>query len=164
MAWYLIKCLEGNEKNYERIYQKLTAMENLQEIVCFEYQRMFRYCGKWHMEKRVVLPGWIYLSGPESIDLRRFNKRLGGQMELDRNIVVIPCEEPYLRPLCQEGSLICMSRGIIEDGNPKIISGPLKGREFLIRRIDRHKRIAAIEIPFAGQNIQVVVGLEIYEK
>ena len=57
-----------------------------------------------------------------------------------------------------------MSKGVIKDGKPVVTSGPLKGRESLIRRIDRHKRTAEIEIPFVEDDMRVIVGLEIYEK
>lgn len=79
-------------------------------------------------------------------------------------ISLSPCEPPFMRELCQEDSLIGMSRGILKDGVPAITSGPLKGREELIRRIDRHKRTAEIEIPVDGKRQRVTVGLEIYEK
>ena len=69
-----------------------------------------------------------------------------------------------MKTMCQEGNLIGMSKGIIREGKTVITSGPLKGREYLIRRIDRHKRTAEIEVPFAGENTRVTVGLEIYEK
>ena len=39
-----------------------------------------------------------------------------------------------------------MSRGIIREGNAQVTDGPLKGMENRIRRIDRHKRLAKIEI------------------
>ena len=63
-----------------------------------------------------------------------------------------------------EGNLIGISKGIIKDGKSIITSGPLKGRECLIRRIDRHKRTAEIEIPLVDKSTRVTVGLEIYEK
>ena len=69
-----------------------------------------------------------------------------------------------MKELCRNGILIEISRGVIRNGAPVITSGPLKGRERLIRRIDRHKRTAEIEIPFAGDKRRVTVGLEIYEK
>lgn len=71
---------------------------------------------------------------------------------------------PYPRKMCQSGNLIGMSRGIMRDGILMVTSGPLKGREELVRRIDRHKRIAEIEIPFGADNRRVTVGLEIYKK
>ena len=77
---------------------------------------------------------------------------------------MVPCDPPYIKELCQEGNLIGMSKGVIRDGKMVVTSGPLKGREGLIRRIDRHKRTAEIEIPFADGDTRVTVGLEIYEK
>ena len=60
--------------------------------------------------------------------------------------------------------MIGMSKGVIRDGNAVITKGPLKGRERLIRKIDRHKRIAEIEIPIGSDKKRVAVGLEIYKK
>lgn len=105
------------------------------------------------MERRPLLPGYIFLSGI-------------GQLTLKETEVISlrPCESPFMKELCQEDNLIGMSRGILKDGVLTITSGPLKGREGLIRRIDRHKRTAEIEIPVDGKKQQVTVGLEIYEK
>ena len=132
-------------------YQRQVSPDRLQEVICFEYQKMIRYKGRWHLERRKLLPGWIFLSGTED-------------MESDRMNPLIPCETPFLKLLCQEENLIGISKGIIKDGKSIITSGPLKGRECLIRRIDRHKRTAEIEIPLADTSMRVTVGLEIYEK
>lgn len=150
--WYLLKCPEGNEKKYAEIIQRYAGQNGIKEVVCFEYQRMLRYGGRWHLERRPLLTGWIFLSGTKAIKFRR------------RNTILIPCEAINVKSLCQEGNLIGMSRGIIQDGKTVITSGPLKGREDLIKRINRHKRTAYIEIPFADHKMQVTVGLEIYEK
>ena len=132
-------------------------MNGIQEVICFEYQRMMRYGGRWHLERRKILPGWIFLSGMKLTQLRQAEDK-------DDIASLIPCETPYMKELCQEGNLIGMSRGVIRDGKVIVTAGPLKGRERLIRRIDRHKRTAEIEIPFADKNTRITVGLEIYEK
>lgn len=140
---------------------EIAASEEMEEIVCFQYQRMMRYGGKWHMERRMALPGCVFLAGSNVMFL---NKNWQGAGEIEQDISLIPCEPPYLKELCRNGILIEISRGVIRNGTPVITSGPLKGRERLIRRIDRHKRTAEIEIPFAGDKRRVTVGLEIYEK
>ncbi|NBH72676.1 hypothetical protein D3Z51_11720 [Clostridiaceae bacterium] len=150
--WYLLKCPKGNEAEYVQKYQELTDSKNLQEVVCFEYHRMMRYGGSWHLERRTLLPGCIFLVGTADIKLK------------ERAVPLIPCESPYLKELCQEDNLIAMSKGIIKAGKTIVTNGPLKGRERLIKRIDRHKRTAEIEIFLSGQKEQVTVGLEIYEK
>lgn len=159
--WYLLKCPKGNESDYTKRYSEFIHCEDLEEIVCFQYQRMMRYGGKWHLEKQMALPGCVFLSGTNVMTLRRDSQE-GGEMK--GHVLLTPCETPYLKRLCQSGNLIGISRGVIRKDATIITSGPLKGQERLIRRIDRHKRTAEIEIPFAGDKRSVMVGLEIYEK
>ena len=159
--WYLLKCPEGDEENYKELWPKFVIPEELEEIICFQYQRMIRYRGQWHIEKRVLLPGCIFLSVSKEMKLKEDYRKSN---KIGREAALIPCATPYLKDMCQEGDVVCMSRGVIRNGKPMIISGPLKGRERLILKIDRHKRTAEIEIPFPGDKRQVTVGLEIYEK
>ena len=57
-----------------------------------------------------------------------------------------------------------MSEGIIENDRVVVTKGPLKGNEGLIRKIDRHKRRAYLEVGLFGRKIETQVGLEIVEK
>ncbi len=150
--WYLLKCPKGDERNYVQKYQDLGACKELYEVVCFEYQRMMRYNGSWHLERRALLPGYIFLSGNTVAQLE------------EKDISLVCCEPPYIKKLCGKDNLVAISKGVIKDGMPMVTSGPLKGHEGLIRRIDRHKRTAEIEIPLGTGHTQVTVGLEIYEK
>ena len=132
----------------------------LQEVRYFQYQRMMRYGGQWHLEKRAVLPGCIFLCGEEKAVFR-------WQVKVEKEnegISVTSCEPPYLKCLCQEGSLVEMSKGIIKNGVLDITGGPLRGKEQIVKRIDRHKRMAEIEIPFDGRNQRIMLGLEMYRK
>lgn len=150
--WYLLKYPKKDEQNYVQEYQNLAGHKELEEVICFEYQRMMRYDGKWHLERRALLPGYIFLSGYSVVQLKR------------KDIFLVPCDPPYMKRLCGKDNLVVMSKGVIKDGKPIVTSGPLKGYETLIRRIDRHKRTAEIEIPLGTGKTQVTVGLEIYEK
>jgi len=158
--WYLLRCPEGSETDYTEKCPKLVRSDSLKEIVCFRYQRMMRYGGKWHLENRTLLPGCIFLFGTKAMELKKGCK----EDEEKFSVSLIPCEVPYMKEMCQEGGLIGISKGIIKNGSPIVTSGPLKGREELIRKIDRHKRTAKIEIPFGRDKKRVTVGLEIYEK
>lgn len=155
--WYLLKCPEENEREYVERCQKLPETENAQDIICFQYQRMFRYGGGWHLETRRLLPGCIFLSEAKAAGMKE-------EVEEDARVSLVPCKVNSLKSLCSQENLIGISRGIIKDGIPMVDSGPLKGREYLIRKIDRHKRTAQLEIPFADTDTRITVGLEIYEK
>ena len=56
------------------------------------------------------------------------------------------------------------SIGIIEGDKVKILSGPLIGKEGLIRLINRHKRTAIIELKMFGRTSDIKIGLEIISK
>lgn len=159
--WYLLKCPDGDEADYMENCPVLLASGEMEEMVCYQYQRMMRYGGQWHLVRRNVLPGCVFLAGTDVI-MKREDWQKDGQRTGE--ISLVPCETPCLKELCRDGILIEMSRGIIRDGACVVTSGPLKGREQMIRRIDRHKRIAEIEITLAGNKKQITVGLEIYEK
>ena len=60
--------------------------------------------------------------------------------------------------------MVPVSVGIIENSVTKILSGPLKGKEGLIRKIDRHKRKAWLEVEMFGRKQEIQVGLEIVAK
>lgn len=182
--WYLLKCPEGNEADYIRKCKELEKSLDLQEVICFKYQRMLRYGGGWHLENRTLLPGYIFLSEIsaktsekttlEKAGNTKAGKRNSGKDKTDFRrksgifrvlpSAITPCKVSCLKELCSEDNLIGMSRGIIKSGIPVVTHGPLKGREHLIRKIDRHKRTAEIELRLAGQTERMVVGLEIYEK
>lgn len=57
-----------------------------------------------------------------------------------------------------------MSKGVIEGDRVMVTRGPLKGHEALIARIDRHKRLAWVDMDMFGRHKTIRVGLEIVSK
>lgn len=53
---------------------------------------------------------------------------------------------------------------MIEGDRIVILKGPLMNQAGLIRRIDRHKRLAYLEMEIMGRKKTVKVGLEIVKK
>ena len=66
-----------------------------------------------------------------------------------------------LLSLCNDSHCIESSSGIIEGDKIHVTDGPLKGYESIIKRVNRHKRQAVIEIEFIGDRRQVSVPLEV---
>ena len=60
--------------------------------------------------------------------------------------------------------LVKHSEGYIEGNKVIVTDGPLVGMEAMIRKIDRHKRKAFLEVPMLGRTLTVQVGLEIVTK
>lgn len=80
---------------------------------------------------------------------------------------IVPLTEREMEFLLQFGGeeqIVGMSEGIIEGSRIWILSGPLVGKEALIRRIDRHKRKAYLEMDMFGRTQRIQVGLEVVMK
>ena len=72
-----------------------------------------------------------------------------------------------MKRLCHKiasAKTIMSNNGILENEKVVVLEGPLKGREGLIRKIDRHKRLAWLEIEMFGRKTKFEVGLEIVRK
>ncbi|MDM8270171.1 hypothetical protein [Thermophilibacter provencensis] len=70
-------------------------------------------------------------------------------------------ESALVRRLCGSSHVIPVSEGRIQSGQLTVLFGPLMGLEPLVRKIDRHKRLAWLE-PEPGRRIPV--GLEVTSK
>ncbi|NSW92009.1 MAG: antiterminator LoaP [Firmicutes bacterium] len=73
-------------------------------------------------------------------------------------------EKNFLLSLCDDRYVAEESKGFIIGDKIFVTSGPLQCREGIIRKIDRHKRHAEIEMTFLGDKRRVSVSLEIVSK
>ena len=60
--------------------------------------------------------------------------------------------------------LVRFSEGYIEGNRVTVVSGALQGLEGTICKIDRHKRLAWLEMEMFGRKTRFEVGLEIVRK
>ena len=120
--------------------------------------------GKWQKIQSVLIPGYIFVVAEDITD---FARELSGILTFARMLTVdgritaiYPEEEAVLRRLVDKDEVVDISKGIIVDDT----EGPLKGMEGMIKKIDRHRRTAAIEIEMFDRKVLMNVGLEIVEK
>ena len=142
--------------------------EALTDAFVFTCDRMRRYGGVWHLERRPLFPHYLFLESEDeeklSEELKQYSQVFSVFESEGKLVRVEPEEERLLRVLCGAGHHSRMSRGYIRDGRTVVTEGPLQGKENLIRRIDRHKRIAQVGMPSSGSLQKMQVGLEIVAK
>ena len=73
-------------------------------------------------------------------------------------------ERILLFSLFSEEKTLEASTGVIQGDKVIITDGPLIGRESIIKKINRHKKEAVVEMDILGQKIDVTVGLNIIKK
>lgn len=120
------------------------------------YDQMKRYQGAWHIEQKPVFPEYIFLESNRKID---FKDDYVKESEL-----LLPEQEMFLRNMMNNQGHIAMSTGYIKDGCTYVTDGPLQGKENLICKIDRHKRLAKLTFPTGNTSRELNAGLEIVSK
>ncbi len=166
--WYVIQVRTGMEEEIRQQCERVIEKEILEHCFIPYCEQMKRYQGEWHTELKVLFPGYVFLISDEKEKLFFELKRIIGLTKLlgtGETIVPLTDEEVnFLLRLGGEEQTVEMSEGIIENDRVVVLSGPLKGNEGLIRKIDRHKRKAWLEIEMFGRTVEMQVGLEVVGK
>ena len=166
--WYILHCPQKNEDMILQSCRQKIDRSVLKDAFSFTCEKMRRYQGSWHLEKQKLFPEYVFLESDDALALSK-------ALEPYRDIVQVleagellwpveKSEENFLKELCGESRHLSMSRGVIHSGKTHVTEGPLKGKEQMIAKIDRHKRLAFLRLPDAKKDSYVKVGLEIVEK
>lgn len=169
MNMYVLQVPGGRERAACELLQRLMG-DMVGECFVPLYESMRREQGTWRREVRRLFPGYVFVSTPniEGIaqrlgELPFFVRVVGGH---DEQYVSLTREEvAWLLALTNaETHMVEFSEGVIEGDEVKVTKGPLKGQEAKIVKVDRHKRLAWLEMHMFGRTKVVKVGLEIVSK
>ena len=166
--WYVVQVRTGAEESIKQQCEKNIDREVMKRcfISYYEEQRSIR--GEWVTLKKILFPGYIFVVTDKLDELYQNLKSIIGLTKLlgtGREIIPLTGEEErFLKKFGREEQVVVMSEGIIEQSQVKVTSGPLMGMEGYIRKIDRHKRKAWLEMELFGRKQMVQVGLEIVAK
>lgn len=136
-----------------------------------EYETMRKVKGEWRSIRQLLFPGYLFMVSDSAFDLvtalRKVpaNVRLLGQSDEEGDILPLSeCERDWLMTFTDETHCIRMSEAIIEGDAITVTRGPLLGHEAIIKKIDRHKRRASIEVSMFGRTTTAIIGLEVVRK
>ena len=166
--WYVMQVRTGNEFYMKQQCERMISPEAAEKIFIPLTERKVQRNHEWRLEKFPLFAGYVFVIS-EQIDLfhtemRRlfgFKRLLGADGEI---VPLTTAEVTFMEGFGGKEQIVGMSEGFIENDKVVITSGPLVGREGLIRKIDRHKRKAFIEIEMFGRPQKVEMGVEILWK
>jgi transcriptional antiterminator NusG len=168
--WYVIQTLAGQEEIVKLMAEKYLPEDSYEACRILYYIRKKRYQGEWHEIRERLLPGYLFLVADSPWPAWEALKKVSKFSKILRNYeenVIYPVsreEEEFLKKLAGDKDEVELSYGMIEGDRVRIISGSLVGMEAVIRKVDRHKRVAYIEMRIFGEIKLVEVGLEIVAK
>lgn len=167
--WYVIQTVGGKEKRAKSLMDKMVDGYALQEAFIPGRRVMHRVKGEWKPTEEILIPGYVFVRtvnpGQLSRELRNvpaFTRLLGND---DKFIPLTRNEIAFLNAFTKEGDrTIDMSEGVIEGDKVIVLNGPLMDHEGLIKKVDRHKRVAYLDMEMFGRVKTIKVGLEIVRK
>lgn len=166
---YVIQVTGGREEHVRQLMLRLLS-DVVEDCYTPAYEAMRRVRGKWKLCRGVLFPGYIFVQTTDPATLVRrlasvpaFTRLLGNSE--DSFISLTDAEVAWLNAFTDiETHVVEMSQGIIEGDCVLVTKGPLCSHEGQIVRIDRHRRIAELEVQMFGRTKRIKVGLEIVRK
>ena len=166
--WYVIQVRTGSEDNIRLQCEKNISTNILKDCFIPYYEERKHLKGEWRTLKKILFPGYVFLDSEEWERLFMNLKQVSGLTKLlgigDDVVPLTEEEVEFLTSFGGEDQVVPISEGIIENSKVIVMSGPLTGKEGYIKKIDRHKRKAYLELPMFGRIQRIQVGLEIVSK
>lgn len=168
--WYVV-FVRGTYEH--KVCEYLNGVEGLSAFVP-QKEILYRKAGLVEKKIRLLFPGYVFVETEmEYTDFHNLiyslrNKCSGiiRNLEYDREgtSALYDSEREMIERLVNSKKVVEHSVGFIEGDQIFITEGPLQGFESSIVHIDRHKRLATLEIDILGSKRSVKVSLEIVSK
>ena len=163
--WYVVQTMSGEEQDCIRLCKQRINRNLYQEMFVPMYINKMHFRKAWHDIKKPLFPGYFFID-TQSIDsvvkelakVEHFTKVL---RKAEAVSPVTPEEQEFLQSMMDENHTILCSVGFLVGEKICITEGPLRNHYGLIQKIDRHRRIAKLEINFFGRPTPAEVGLEV---
>ncbi|MBR2523937.1 MAG: antiterminator LoaP [Clostridiales bacterium] len=165
--WYVIWTSSSHENTCVRLLEE--KFSGLYTRVFIPTRTISKKRGsEWQLEQSALFPGYIFVDSDRIEDLAdalRFHSGFNIVLSTDGGYLPLTEEESaFAEDLYGRGGNFDTSVGMIDGDEIKVTGGPLVGLEGFITKIDRHKRIAFVEVNMFGKKIRTKVGLEIVER
>ena len=181
MNYYVLQVTPREEEKTETHIRKILPGELYDQ--CFHPTRIMRkkFHGEWTKVREKLLPGYVFVTTEDAaaffFQLKKIPllTRLLGR-DLEYFVRLTGPEEQWLERLLRQSGTGSGSKGNeknevglsqidIQEGNAiRIVSGPLKDLEGMIRKINLHKMIAEVEVPFMNGKTVIHLGIEMVER
>ena len=168
--WYVIWTTTGCEQKLGMWIMDYVPAEYYDDCFVPQIDQNKKVNGVWKTVHKPLFPGYLFVNTDteriESFAERiRHSEQFAVVLSTDERFTPVSNEEVFLiENAFSNNGVLGSSIGIIEGDMVKILSGPLIGKEGLIKSINRHKRTAIIELNMFGRVSSIKIGLEIVSK
>lgn len=162
ILWYVIQTKSGLEKKCMQQCIQYINKKDYVEIFVPQYIGKKHFKKEWHDVKKVLFPGYIFVDTkePEPIveGLKKVNQYTKVLRDGDVISPITEKEQEFLSMMMDDKHIVQYSEGFLIGQEVCIISGPLQKCHGWIKKIDRHRRTAQMDVPMFGRRTPVEVG------
>ena len=164
--WYVIWATTGKEELTRKAIERNIAGELYSRIAI---PQMVKYERKGGVDRKVVkrlFPSYIFVETDRIEEFAYMLVHMPGFSVVLRNEgyeTLHEKEERLLVSLIKDGDIIDISTGFIKNGKVRIMTGALSGMEGMIKKVNKRKRLATIEVVMFNRKTSVNLGLEVLE-
>ena len=167
--WYVVQVPTGAERRLCHLIERVSPPGSVEECFSPRYTTQIKKAGEWVDIEKPLLPGYLIVVSSRLnvvLDVLREIPEFARILKMGESFVPLVREErAWIEALTSRGSrCIDMSVGVMEGERVAILSGPLRGHEALITRVNRHKNIAFVELEICGRKVVTKVGLGIVDR
>lgn len=166
--WYAMQILTGQEEKTKELCKMIIKQDVLPEIFYPKVETMRKCRGIWEKISEPLFPGYLFAVTEQVDELFSRLKQVPKLTKLlGSGLTFVPLskeEEVLLSRLLNRVYTAEFSTGFIEGDRLVVESGAMKGMEGMVRKIDRHKRVAFLEINMFGRKLDMKLGLEVVRK
>lgn len=163
--WYVVQTMTGEEHKCVQLCKKRIKRSLYREIFVPMYIDKMHFRKEWHDIKKPLFPGYFFIDTEEVEpilqDLKKMDRFAKALKNADVVTPITTKEQQFMMDMMNEEYTIHCSTGFIIGDKICITEGPLKNHCGLIQKVDRHRRVAKLEIDFFGRMTPAEVGLEI---
>lgn len=164
--WYVIQVRSGTEERVVDGCKRQLCDGEAVFTPMLEMQR--RVHGEEIVEQKPLFVGYVFFDTQDVEGLFFRLKRVSGFtkiLQVDKEFIPITVEErDVIERLRDDENVVRMSEGYKEGDRVVITSGPLVGMESRIKKVNRAKRQAVLELSLMGEVREVTLGLRVLNK
>lgn len=169
LSWYALCVRSGYEDLVKSIILR-TLNDSLVSVLVPKKNVPEKRNGDFEWVTRKLLPGYILIN--TKMDAKIYYRlkeipncyNLLNKFQDDNDIYFLEIPDQEITPIIQlmnDRGTIERSEAYLEDSTIKIKSGPLKGKEGIIKKIDKRKKRAKLLLNFLGDTKMIDVGIEV---
>ena len=174
--WYVVQVATGREQTVCSLIER-AAHEHLKSgngpilEECFSptYQHERKFRGEYKLLTRSLFPGYVIAITKNVIELNNALRRVSAFTKiLGNDKAFIPLDRAEIAFIdsftAQKHRVIQTSRAVSEGDQIRVIEGPMIGHEAWIKKINRRKSTAQIEMTMFGRTVTAEIGLAVVTK